>query len=66
MEPPYTGGCQCGAIRYEIAAKPITLYACHCTDCQKQSASAFGMTFRIHGDALKITAGTHFASYTSG
>lgn len=58
MEPPYTGGCQCGAIRYEITAKPLTLYACHCTDCQKQSASAFGMTFRIKGESLKITAGT--------
>jgi len=57
MEPPFTGGCQCGAIRYEITAKPLTLYACHCTDCQKQSASAFGMTFRIQSDALKIIAG---------
>ncbi len=58
MEPPYTGGCQCGAVRYEITAKPLTLYACHCTDCQKQSASAFGMTFRIKGESLEITKGT--------
>jgi len=58
MEPPYTGGCQCGALRYAITAKPLTLYACHCTDCQKQSASAFGMTFRIKDESLEITTGT--------
>ncbi len=58
MEPPYTGGCQCGAVRYEITAEPLTLYACHCTDCQKQSASAFGMTFRIKDESLEITKGT--------
>jgi hypothetical protein len=37
-----TGGCQCGAIRYEIASFPLLLYTCHCTDCQRQTGSAFG------------------------
>ena len=39
-----TGGCQCGAIRYRLGAEARMLYACHCTDCQKQSSSAFGMS----------------------
>ena len=39
-----TGQCQCGAIRYRLAAEPLTLYACHCLHCQKQSSSAFGMS----------------------
>ncbi|BAY36106.1 glutathione-dependent formaldehyde-activating GFA [Nostoc sp. NIES-2111] len=29
----YTGGCQCGQIRYEIRAEPLTLYVCHCKEC---------------------------------
>ena len=35
-----TGGCQCGAVRYEIAQEPLAVYVCHCRECQKQSASA--------------------------
>ncbi|MGI9510723.1 MAG: GFA family protein [Geminicoccaceae bacterium] len=52
----YQGGCQCGAVRYEVTVEPLLAYACHCLECQKQAASAFGMsvpvpsrTFRIDG-----------------
>ena len=38
------GGCQCGNIRYRLTGKPLMLYVCHCSDCQKQSGSAFGMS----------------------
>jgi hypothetical protein len=43
MTPLHRGGCACGAIRYEIDADPVTIYACHCTMCQRQSGSAFGL-----------------------
>lgn len=33
---PLTGGCQCGALRYEISQY-------HCTDCQRLTGSAFSM-----------------------
>ena len=32
-----TGGCQCGAIRYEVASFPLLLYTCNCIDCQRQT-----------------------------
>ena len=32
MKLPQTGGCQCGAIRYEITEEPQLVYTCHCTD----------------------------------
>ncbi|MBD2727095.1 GFA family protein [Nostoc sp. FACHB-892] len=54
---PYTGGCQCGHIRYEIHAEPLTLYVCHCKECQKQSSSAFGMSFTVPRDAVVIVQG---------
>lgn len=57
MAVPYTGGCQCGQIRYEIWAKPLTLYACHCRECQKQSASAFGMSMPVPRAAVVILQG---------
>ncbi|MEM1364710.1 MAG: GFA family protein [Pseudomonadota bacterium] len=53
-ELPWYGGCQCGAVRIALHKAPLTLYACHCLDCQKQSSSAFGMSMRAHRDALHI------------
>ena len=40
----WTGGCQCRHIRYHLADRPLTVYACHCAHCQKQAASAFGLS----------------------
>ena len=58
MRLPITGGCQCGAVRYAIAAAPLTVYACHCTDCQRQSGSAFALSLIAPRDAVRITEGT--------
>lgn len=51
----FTGGCQCGAVRYTIASDQLTAYACHCRECQKQSASAFGISVPVFRNALTIT-----------
>ncbi len=37
--PPYHGGCLCGAVRYELTAKPVAVLACHCSDCKKMSGA---------------------------
>lgn len=52
-----TGGCQCGALRYESAGTPLSLYACHCRECQKQSASAFGLSLEVPYSGLHVTRG---------
>src|SRR5690348_9404169 len=52
-----TGGCQCGAVRYEIAAEPLAVYVCHCRECQKQSASAFGISLVVLKDAFRLQQG---------
>lgn len=41
------GGCQCGQVRYRIMRPVRAVYACHCRECQKQSASAFGMSVPV-------------------
>ena len=38
---PLVGGCQCGALRYEVSAAPVMVYNCHCTNCQKIGGGAF-------------------------
>ena len=52
-----TGGCQCGAIRYESSGEPLALYVCHCTECRKQSASAFGMSLLVPRSGFHTTKG---------
>ncbi len=39
MPKTYTGGCACGAIRYEASAVPIFQNHCQCRDCQKVSGT---------------------------
>ncbi len=39
-----TGGCQCGAVRYQLKAEPTGVNVCHCRMCQKASGGPF-MTF---------------------
>jgi hypothetical protein len=57
-ERPLTGGCQCGAVRYEIADDPQAVYVCHCRECRKQSASAFGISVQVRRRAFRVTDGT--------
>ncbi|MEE4538985.1 MAG: GFA family protein [Erythrobacter sp.] len=54
----FTGGCQCAAVRYTIAAESLVAYACHCRECQKQSASAFGVSVPVLESALSIEGET--------
>jgi len=51
------GGCQCGAIRFEITGEAQTVYACHCSECQKQSASAFGISVNHAPKDFHVTQG---------
>ena len=52
-----TGGCHCGAVRYFLNAPPLLAYACHCTECQRITASAFSTSCGILRDTMEITAG---------
>jgi hypothetical protein len=41
MQQSLSGGCACGAIRYESQADPILMLNCHCRDCQRASGAAY-------------------------
>ena len=53
-----TGGCLCGAIRYESAGAPVFALQCHCRDCQKQSGAASVAAIRVPAAAFRITRGS--------
>jgi len=52
----FTGGCRCGATRYELAVDSLTaIYCCHCTDCQRWAGSAFSEQAVVPEGAIHAT-----------
>lgn len=53
----HQGGCQCGELRYQYEGEPLTCYACHCTDCQTSTGSAFTLSMIVNSQDIQITKG---------
>jgi len=52
------GSCHCGRICYEADVDPALVSACHCTDCQVLSGSAYRVSVRAPAATFKLTSGT--------
>src|SRR6266850_6568057 len=69
MKLPFTGGCACGAIRYECTAEPIMMFKCHCRDCQQVTGGAFVAGLLVSKSAFHLTKGElryHFTPSLAG
>src|SRR5262245_6446734 len=53
-----TGGCLCGAVRYEVQGEPAFAGICHCRDCQKATGSGHAAVMALPEAAVKITGET--------
>jgi hypothetical protein len=53
-----TGGCLCGAVRYESGGEPSFSLQCHCRDCQRSSGAAYIAAMRVPAALFRITRGT--------
>ena len=53
-----TGGCHCGAIRYETEGAPLNHTLCHCTDCRRHAGAPMVGWTAFPRDAVKVTKGT--------
>ncbi|PWV95484.1 hypothetical protein DFR52_11012 [Hoeflea marina] len=51
---PITGACQCGRVRYRMRGAPLVFYLCHCTECQRQTSSAYGESLRFRRPDMEI------------
>ena len=60
--PRITGGCLCGAVRYESDAEPALVVVCHCATCQKNTGSSYSFNVALPSDAVSVT-GDSLASY---
>jgi hypothetical protein len=54
---PWEGGCRCNAVRVRVTKPPLLSGACHCSGCQKMSASAYSLTLSIPSDGFEVTGG---------
>ncbi len=61
----YTGGCQCGAVRYRVEGKLSFPHICHCRMCQKASGNYFAPLARVSDDDFEVTRGEASWFYSS-
>jgi hypothetical protein len=57
-EGRFTGGCLCGALRYEAAGAPFHAGYCYCGDCRKASGSGFIPFMGFAADAIVFSGET--------
>lgn len=55
----FTGGCLCGAVRFQVTGEPYRVGLCHCLDCRKVHGALFHASAIFPQDAVTITGATH-------
>ena len=55
MTVKFSGGCLCGAVRYEGEAEPLFAGHCHCVDCRKAHSAGHASLMAVPKEALQIT-----------
>ena len=54
---PLTGGCGCGAVRFEIDQPLVGAVYCHCTRCQRRTGTGAAATALLRPGSLRILQG---------
>jgi hypothetical protein len=59
---PLTGGCLCGAVRFEVSAPFVTAGYCHCRRCQVRTGTGSSVNGRVSVEAFAIVSGQDLVS----
>lgn len=54
---PLTGGCGCGAVRFEVTEQPASARYCHCTRCQRRTGTACSCSAAVVPGSFHVLAG---------
>lgn len=57
MQRMTEGACRCGRVRFTVEGEPLVTMACHCTGCQRMTASAFSLSSLYPAARFAVTAG---------
>lgn len=58
MAETWSGGCQCGAVRYRFTQKPGGAHVCHCRMCQKAFGAFYAPLVGGPRSSFEVTRGT--------
>lgn len=56
-QEPYSGGCQCGAVRYRVDGPLTNAHVCYCRMCQKAAGNYFMPLANAQKDEFVVTRG---------
>jgi hypothetical protein len=57
MDEPITGGCGCGAVRFEVTRPFLSAGYCHCTRCQRRTGAAASANARAEPGSVRVARG---------
>ncbi len=61
---PLTGGCNCGAVRFEVTEPLDGAAYCHCTRCQRRTGTAASASGRARPGSVRVVSGAeHIAAW---
>jgi hypothetical protein len=60
MSESFSGGCLCGAVRYQSSIGPQFVGHCHCVDCRKSSGTGHCTHVVISEDAFTVSGEVKF------
>lgn len=53
----HSGGCLCGAVRYEISGELAPIQVCHCSQCRKAQGGPFATNIPVPRSAFRLLSG---------
>ena len=56
-KPSMSGGCLCGAVRFELTEPATAAGYCHCTRCQRRTGTGSSVQARIDGATFRLVEG---------
>ena len=58
----FTGGCLCGAVRYEVYGQPVFAGHCHCRDCQRATGAGHASYMGMPRQQVSVSGETRMFS----
>jgi hypothetical protein len=64
-QSPHTGGCRCGAVRFEVSGEPLSVGYCHCSDCRRATGAPVSAFVGFHAEEVSLS-GDMLRSFENG